>query len=618
MSTEDTNKAVVTLNLGVDVDAFIEDMISGTNHNEFMPNRRVELYNEKPDSLRNVDFVLTRAEAELLKGDDRVIDVRYGTKEENGIFFKANSTSGSQLYSKTNTLDNTHYNWGIPASINATNPFITTDLTYTHNYPVAGRSVDVVIQDSGILPAHPEWLDATGTTSRLQQIDWPVVTNTTAQYTQGPLHYTDQNGHGTHVAGTVAGRLYGWAKDSNIYAIKIFDTDSYGVSASINMIRIFHSLKSVTSTGYKRPTIVNMSWEYYKIYENITGGVYRGTPWTATTLQSLYGMVSTIYNKVSGQTRYYHPLRVASVDADLQDCINAGVIMVAAAGNDAHKIDVSTGPDYDNSYTNSVDGIQYYHRGGTPNNTAGVITVGSVKIAQPEGKNFFSNSGPGITVWAAGEQIMSAIPEGSVDELSAGSVAYPLNNSFKSTKLSGTSMAAPQVTGVLSTLLDARPEYTQTSVRIWISETSSINRLSDTAGGTLNFTVTNNGSFSYSINSATNPTLNLVRGFTYYFNVSATGHPFWIKSSQVTGTAGAYSSGVVNNGTANGQVAFTVPSNAPSTLYYICQLHSAMTGVLSISDGGTSFTDLQSLQGAPNKFLKQPFNGANAWKFTGN
>jgi hypothetical protein len=80
MSTEDQNKAVVTLHIGVDVDAFIEDMVSGKNHNEFMPNRPVELYNEKPDSLRNVDFVLTREEANTLKNDPRIIDVRYGTK----------------------------------------------------------------------------------------------------------------------------------------------------------------------------------------------------------------------------------------------------------------------------------------------------------------------------------------------------------------------------------------------------------------------------------------------------------------------------------------------------------------------------------------------------------
>jgi subtilisin family serine protease len=512
MSTEDQNKAVVTLHIGVDVDAFIEDMVSGTNHNEFMPNRRVELYNEKPDSLRNVDFVLTRAEAELLKGDERVIDVRYGTKEENGIFFKTHSVDSTRLYSKVNTLDNTHFNWGIPACINATNPFITTDLNYTHQYPVGGNGVDVVIQDSGIDPTHPEWLDPTGTFSRLQQINWPVASGLQGSYTQGANHYTDQAGHGTHVAGIAAGRLYGWAKNANIYAIKIFDTDAFGQSASINMIRTWHLLKSNTSLGYKRPTIVNMSWEYYKVYANINGGNYRGTPWSSTSLQSAYGMVSTIYNKVSGQNQYYHPVRVSSVDADISDCIAAGVIMVAAAGNDAHKIDVSNGSDYNNYYTNTVDGNQYYHRGATPNNTSGVITVGSVKIAQPEGKNFFSNSGPGVTVFAPGEYIMSAVPVTSVDGGLTGTVPYPLNPNFSATKFSGTSMAAPQVAGVLATVLEARPEYTQTNATIWISENSSTGRLSDTAG---------------------------------------------------------------------------------------------------------SYTDLQSLQSAPNRFLRQKFNGASAWTFTG-
>lgn len=95
MSTEDQNKAVVTLHIGVDVDAFIDDMVSGKNHNEFMPGRTVELFNEKPDSLRNVDFVLTRQEAETLKGDPRVIDVRYGTKRRKRNFSKT-------LYFRTN------------------------------------------------------------------------------------------------------------------------------------------------------------------------------------------------------------------------------------------------------------------------------------------------------------------------------------------------------------------------------------------------------------------------------------------------------------------------------------------------------------------------------------
>jgi subtilisin family serine protease len=483
MSTEDQNKAVVTLHKGVNVDAFIEDMVSGTNHNEFMPNRPVELYNEKLDSLRNVDFVLTKDEANLLKNDPRVVDVRYGTKIDNGIILSNSASDVERLYSKTTTLLADHYNWGIPACVNVTDPFTGTDLNFTHSWPVAGKGVDVVIQDSGIDPLHPEWLNQAGTASRLQQIDWPTAAGLTGVYSQDANHYTDPDGHGTHVAGTAAGRLYGWAKESNIYAITIIDNlAAYGVSASFNLIRGFHNNKAITSSGYKRPTVVNMSWGYFKIYENITGGVYRGTPWTSTSPQSIYGMVQTIYNRLTSPTRHYHPVRVASVDADIEDCIDAGVILVAAAGNDAHRISVPTGQDYDNSYTDSINGPTFYHRGATPAAYYNVITVGSVKTATPEGKNFFSNSGTGVDVYAPGESIMSAIPAESAIAVNTGTVDYPLNTEFKATKISGTSMASPQAAGVIACMLDARPEYTQTQVKAWIQEVGATGRLSDTGG----------------------------------------------------------------------------------------------------------------------------------------
>jgi len=225
-----------------------------------------------------------------------------------------------------------------------------------------------------------------------------------------------------------------------------------------------------------------MSWGYFKIYENITGGVYRGTPWTSTSPQSIYGMVQTIYNRLTGPTRYYHPVRVSSVDADIEDCIDAGIIMIGSAGNDAHKIDSESGQDYNNRYTDSVNGTIYYHRGATPINTSGVITVGSVKIAEPEGKSFFSNTGPGVDVFAPGESVMSSIPGTSNIADQVGVVDYPDDDNFKATKISGTSMASPQVAGVIACMLEARPNYNQTQVQAWLAETTATGRLSDTGG----------------------------------------------------------------------------------------------------------------------------------------
>jgi hypothetical protein len=104
--------------------------------------------------------------------------------------------------------------------------------------------------------------------------------------------------------------------------------------------------------------------------------------------------------------------------------------------------------------------------------------------------------------------------------------------------------------------------------------------------GSRNYTVTNSGASDYVIDGANDPSINLLRGFTYTFTVSAAGHPFWIKTAQVTGTGSTYDTGVTNNGTESGTITFAVPYNAPSTLYYICQYHAGMSGVINISDSG--------------------------------
>ncbi len=95
------------------------------------------------------------------------------------------------------------------------------------------------------------------------------------------------------------------------------------------------------------------------------------------------------------------------------------------------------------------------------------------------------------------------------------------------------------------------------------------------------FTVT--ASFpTYTVNGQGNPTLTLNRGQTYTFQVTASGHPFYIKTAQVTGTGSTFDTGVTNNGVETGTLTFTVPASAPSTLFYQCAVHTPMTGTLSI------------------------------------
>jgi hypothetical protein len=107
------------------------------------------------------------------------------------------------------------------------------------------------------------------------------------------------------------------------------------------------------------------------------------------------------------------------------------------------------------------------------------------------------------------------------------------------------------------------------------------------AAGARTYTVVNSGFSSYLIDNSSNPTLNLLRGFTYIFNINATGHPFFIQTvSGQYSSVNVYNSGVTNNGTQSGTLTFAVPFNAPNTLYYVCQNHQSMGGIINISDIG--------------------------------
>ena len=108
------------------------------------------------------------------------------------------------------------------------------------------------------------------------------------------------------------------------------------------------------------------------------------------------------------------------------------------------------------------------------------------------------------------------------------------------------------------------------------------------------FDVVNSGVGAYQFNATgigftqntNNPPLYLNRGQNYRFNVNASGHPFLIKTLPGTGTGNLYPNGVINNGAEVGIVTFKVPFDAPNTLYYQCQYHTPMMGVMIIDSAG--------------------------------
>ena len=186
--------------------------------------------------------------------------------------------------------------------IESTNVYGTSnnDPSGDYTYHLDGTGVDVVIQDSGLQVDHPEFNDASGT-SRVQQINW--YTESGVSGSQSSNHYRDYDGHGTHCAGTATGLLYGWAKNARVYSVKVRGLEGSGDSFTgistidcFDVIKGWHNNKSVDpATGYKRPTIVNMSWGYGTYANNVTtGGSYRGNPitgWTGTGRDTSVGIV---------------------------------------------------------------------------------------------------------------------------------------------------------------------------------------------------------------------------------------------------------------------------------------------------------------------------------------
>ena len=109
----------------------------------------------------------------------------------------------------------------------------------------------------------------------------------------------------------------------------------------------------------------------------------------------------------------------------------------------------------------------------------------------------------------------------------------------------------------------------------------------------VSYTVVNNGAGAYTFSGAAkgdNPNLGpFYRGGTYTINITASGHPFYFTTDNGTNFSagtyfGEYTDGVTGSRTDSGTITFTVPQDAPDTLYYQCGNHSAMRGAITIKN----------------------------------
>lgn len=490
---------IVTLHRREDLEEFYLDMET-PGGNWFIPDREVDVRLRRPDS-RNTHYWLTDREAEDLRADPRVWAVELKPSDL-GIVVRPRYTQQSSDWDKSSTNNSNHKNWGLLRCFEGQQranwgsdsvPNRTQSGTITVN--AEGRNVDVVIVDGFLTAAHPEYaVNADGTGgSRFVAYNWfqHDLGSGTGTYVYSPVvdagnaSRTQDNNHGAHVAGTACGNTQGWARAANIYNINPYASDPNNLDDLLlfDYIRAFHNSKPINpATGRRNPTICNNSWGYgYQITQsaitniNYRGSFVGGAPYSTATLIQ--------YGIDSDGTYVYLNAQYPAVDADIQDAINDGVIVVAAAGNNYMKIDVSGGLDY-NNYLLSSGFNYYYHRGGTPDSTPNVICVGAVGSTANETKADFSMTGPRLDIFAPGRYIMSSFNSTG----SFGGVADPRNASYYIGKISGTSMASPQVTGVLATALEIYPTMNQSRARTYLQGYARLNQMTDTAGSYSDYT----------------------------------------------------------------------------------------------------------------------------------
>jgi subtilisin family serine protease len=174
------------------------------------------------------------------------------------------------------------------------------------------------------------------------------------------------------------------------------------------------------------------------------------------------------------------PVRIASVDTDLEELIQAGVTVCVAAGNDYFKIDVPGGIDYNNYFSRSGGSQVFYHRGSSPYSLSAIM-VGSVDSSisifttPREPKATYSNGGPGVDVYAPGTDIMSSTSNTN----RFGGMTYFLNSNYKQVNISGTSMASPQTAGICALFYQLNSDAFPHQVKMFTTKTAASGYLYD-------------------------------------------------------------------------------------------------------------------------------------------
>ena len=512
---------IVTLHNKEDLDDFYNDMET-LGGDLYIPDRAVDLHLRRPIS-RNTHYMLTPEEVIELNKDSRVLGIESKAFLDL-VEWKTNGYSESGTWKRSNDgVAVGDKNWGILRHTIEANAESgtwgstelggsTKETSATINITASGKNVDVVIVDGSITTtahAHPEFaVNADGTGgSRVQAFNWFSLTNqlglgANGTYDYGTIGGENDTNHGVHVGGTVAGNTLGWARDANIYSIEFYYTGA--VNQVVNSspltpltlwdyIREWHNTKPINAeTGRRNPTITNNSYgsgitKDSSITNGPNDGVgilrYRGVTydkWGDQGSDLTDAELEARGVHVPSDGNWYIAYASNSINADIDDAIADGIIIVTSSGNNAQKNVKLGDQDYQNylylrNGSNPYAAIIPSNRPGSLGQNEPTLNVGAVDVYRDDRKRVSSTCGNAVDVHAAGDNIMSSFLTNSI-----GGITDSRNSSYYLGKISGTSMASPQVCGVLALLAESNPNITQAEANAWIEANATKDVMYDT------------------------------------------------------------------------------------------------------------------------------------------